>query len=90
VDLQFEGGELVDGAGGSVFAGDPLGVEECERSGRDGDFEVGVEQAFGCFTSVEGDFDGSGRVVAGLGWDSGVLRFGSCGSRGESGLALPS
>jgi hypothetical protein len=68
VDLQFEGGELVDGAGGSVFAGDPLGVEECERSGRDGDFEVGVEQAFGCFTSVEGDFDGSGRVVAGLGW----------------------
>ena len=60
---ELQSGEIDDGAVGSVFAGNPLGVVEDEVAGRGGDFQRGVEDFAGGGGGVDGDGDG-GRGLA--------------------------
>ena len=41
---EDDAGDLIDGAGGAVVAGDPLGRGEGDGAGVDGDIDLGVEE----------------------------------------------
>jgi hypothetical protein len=49
----------VDGAGGAVVAGDPLGGDEGGGAGLDGEIDLGVVELAGSLGEVGGDADGA-------------------------------
>ena len=51
-------GDVVDGAGGAMVAGDPLGRGEGDGAGSDGDVDLGVVELAGGVGEVRGDLDG--------------------------------
>jgi len=56
---EDDAGDVVDGAGGTVVAGNPLGSGKRDRAGLDGDVDLGVVDLAGGFGEVGGDADGS-------------------------------
>ena len=58
VGVDDQAGEVVDGAAGTVIAGNPLDGCESDRPGRDGYFDLGVKQLAGHIGEVGGDEDG--------------------------------
>jgi hypothetical protein len=64
---EDDAGDLVDGAGGAVVAGNPLGCGERDQAGLDGDVDVGMVELARGVGEVRGDLDG------------GLLGFEECG-----------
>ena len=59
---EDEAGDVGDGAGRFVEAGKPFGVNESERAGGDGDFEIGVKNSERGLTGVNSKADGGGLL----------------------------
>jgi hypothetical protein len=55
---EDDAGDLVDGAGGAMVAGDPLGSGEGDGAGSDRDLDLGVINLSGGIGEVRGDLDG--------------------------------
>jgi hypothetical protein len=55
---EDDAGDVVDGAGGAMVAGDPLGRGEGDGAGLDGDVDLGVVELAGGVGEVGGDLDG--------------------------------
>ena len=55
---EDDAGDLADGAGGAVVAGDPLGRGEGDGAGGDGDVDLGVVELAWGLGEVGGDLDG--------------------------------
>ena len=55
---EDDAGDVVDGAGGAMVAGDPLGGGEGDGAGLDGDVDLGVVELAGGVGEVGGDLDG--------------------------------
>jgi hypothetical protein len=56
---EDDSGDLVDGTGGAMISGNPLGCGEGDGAGLDGDVDVGVVELARGFREVRGDLDGS-------------------------------
>ncbi len=70
VDGEDDAGDVGDGAGGAVVAGDPLGRDEGGGAGLDGEIDLRVVELAGSFGEVCGDADG-GLGEGGEGEDGG-------------------
>lgn len=57
-----EAGEVVDGAAGTMGAWYPFGSGQGDRTGRDGHFDVGMDELAGRVGEVGGDQDGRWRL----------------------------
>ncbi len=73
---EDDAGDVVDGAGGAVVAGNPLGCGEGDGAGFDGDVDLGVVELAGRVGEVGGDVDGGL-----LGDEGGVARRAEAASR---------
>jgi hypothetical protein len=58
VGSEDDSGDLVDGAGGAMVSGNPLGCGERDGAGLDGNVDVGVVELARGFGEVRGDLDG--------------------------------
>ncbi len=65
VDGEDDAGDVVDGAGGAVIAGNPLRSGEGERTGDDGQVDIGVVELAGRVGEVGSDLDGRFLGVCG-------------------------
>jgi hypothetical protein len=80
VGCEDDAGDVVDGTGGAMVAGNPLGRGERDGAGSDGDVDFGVVELTWGVGEVGGDLDGGF-----LG-----LQKGGCGEKksdGQKGLA---
>ena len=55
---EDDAGDVVDGAGGAVVAGDPLGRGEGDGAGLDGEVDLGVVELARGVGEIGGDLDG--------------------------------
>ncbi len=55
---EDDAGDVIDGAGGAVVAGDPLGGDEGDGAGLDRDLDLGVVEVACALGEVGGDLDG--------------------------------
>src|SRR5262249_41779121 len=70
--VELKAGEVSDGAGGSVLARNPLGIEERQRAGFDGNLHRRVQEFLRGPAGIHGNLDrGGGRRSSG---NFGLLR----------------
>ena len=87
--VELDAGDVGDGAGGGVIAGDPLRHDEAVVAGFDGKIDLGVEEAARGFGEIGGDLDGSllGQQHTGTergeGGDGGEREHGGSGEAGH-------
>ncbi len=68
---EDDAGDVVDGAGGAVVAGDPLGGGEGDGAGFDGEVDLGVVELARRVGEVGGDLDGGFLSEGGGGEEEG-------------------
>lgn len=64
VGTDLQAGEIHNRTGGRMFSGDPLGIDEGEWAGRDGQSQLGVKDVFRSIAQIDVEM---GRILSRLG-----------------------